>query len=68
MNIKEWHQTFRSLHNNEKGEIPVGPIVIIALIVIPLVILLINFKDTIFGWFGQSTAALSNTAGGTEGF
>jgi hypothetical protein len=36
----------RQLHRNEKGEMPIGPILIIALIVLPLIFVLLSFRDT----------------------
>lgn len=35
----------RNLHRNEKGEMPIGPILIIALVVLPLIFVLITFRE-----------------------
>jgi hypothetical protein len=35
----------RNLHRNESGEMPIGPILIIALVVLPLIFMLITFRD-----------------------
>ena len=37
---------FQKLHRNERGEMPIGPILILALIVIPLVIFLLSARDS----------------------
>ena len=38
------------LHNNESGDIPVGTIMVIGLIAIPLVIALVIFRDEVLGY------------------
>lgn len=38
------------LHNDENGDIPVGSIMVIGLIAIPLVIALVAFRDEILGY------------------
>jgi hypothetical protein len=56
------------LHRDETGDIPVGPILLIGLVVIPLVIGLVSFGDTLTDWFseqwnkitGEDTAGLEN--------
>ena len=35
----------RNLHRNESGEMPIGPILIIALVVLPLIFVLLTFRD-----------------------
>lgn len=35
----------RNLHRNESGEMPIGPILIIALVVLPLIFVLISFRE-----------------------
>jgi len=46
------------LHRNESGDVPVGTMLIIALIVIPLLFLLISFKDEIVGAFTEEANAV----------
>jgi hypothetical protein len=36
----------RNLHKNQSGEMPIGPILIIALVVLPLIFMLITFRDS----------------------
>lgn len=38
-------RTAKKLHKDQRGEMPIGPILILALIVIPLVIFLISARD-----------------------
>ncbi len=40
-------------HGEEVGDIPVGPLLMIGLIVIPLVIGLVAFGDQVMDWFGD---------------
>lgn len=35
----------RNLHRNQSGEMPIGPILIIALVVLPLIFVLITFRE-----------------------
>jgi hypothetical protein len=52
----------RSLGSDESGEIPVGPLLVIGLIVIPLVIGLITFGTELQQWLrGQWDQVGSNT-------
>ena len=48
----------------QRGEMPIGPILIIALIVLPLVIALVVYGGQIATSFGTATAAVT-TANGT---
>ena len=41
------------LHNDENGDIPVGTIMVIGLIAIPIVIALIIFRDTMLSWLSD---------------
>ena len=43
--LSQWRHLATRLHDDERGEIPVGPILMVAFIVVPLVLLLIIFKD-----------------------
>lgn len=44
-------------HHDECGEIPIGPLLIIALIIVPLVLLLVYFRDELVEFF---TGAIEN--------
>lgn len=50
MILTQLKRLFVSLHDNEDGDIPVGPILVIGLIVIPLVIALVAFGEEIVNW------------------
>lgn len=41
------------LHDNENGDIPVGPILVIGLVVIPLVIAIMMFGDELAVWLRE---------------
>lgn len=43
--------TFLALHNDENGDIPVGTIMVIGLIAIPIVIALVTFRTEVLEWF-----------------
>lgn len=45
--MKNLTDFFADLDLDERGEMPIGPLLIIALIVLPLVFLLITFRDKI---------------------
>ena len=45
--------TLNRLHKDERGDIPVGPILIIGLIAIPLVIALVIFRDELLGYLRE---------------
>jgi len=55
-NIKGFLQR---LHQDDRGDIPVGNILIIGLIAIPLVIALIAFGDAIMDWLADQWAKVS---------
>ena len=44
-------------HQDDRGEIPIGPLLIIALIIVPLVLLLVYFRDELVTFF---TDAIEN--------
>jgi len=54
-------ELFTNLHNDERGEMPIGPMLIIGLIVIPLVTLLIVFKDKITSFVSDESTAMFDT-------
>ena len=45
--MNKLEELLAQLHDDESGEMPIGPLLIIALIVLPLVFLLITFRDKI---------------------
>lgn len=47
--------TSKHLHRNKKGDIPVGTILLIGAVVIPLIILLVTYKDTVMTWLEGET-------------
>ena len=57
------------LHRDERGDIPVGPILLIGLVVIPLVIGLVAFGDTLSDWFSEQWGKITGTdTSGLEDF
>ena len=52
MSLKELGRMLPRFHNEESGDIPVGPLLMIGLIVIPLVIGLIAFGEELMSWLG----------------
>ena len=58
--LKEKIRTFLS---DDSGEIPIGPLLIIALIIVPLVLLLVYFRDNLVEFF---TNAIENLFGESE--
>lgn len=55
MFAKNFFKSFKNPQRNEKGEMPIGPLLIIALIILPLVFLLISFKNEITTYFKGET-------------
>lgn len=51
----------KRLHNDERGAVSVEQILLLALIFLPIVILLVIFKNKIVGWFQQSTTDLEQS-------
>jgi len=51
MKEKWFSQSLPDLHHNENGEVPVGTLLIIGLIVIPLVLVLAIFRSELTTWF-----------------
>ena len=52
----------REFNQDQRGEMPIGPLLIIALIVIPLVFLLILFRDEVVTFFTTAMETLFGTA------
>jgi len=63
--LKQIKQGLVRLHRDDKGEMPVGPLLVIGLIVIPLVIVLLAFsgevKDFLKNAWGTITGASATT-------
>lgn len=59
--LKQIKKVLARLHRDDKGEMPVGPMLVIGLIVIPLVIVLLAFsgevKDFLKNAWGTITGA-----------
>ena len=53
MTIRSLKTFLKKLHRNERGDIPVGPILIIGLIAIPLVSALVIFRDDLLGYLSE---------------
>jgi hypothetical protein len=48
------------LHREESGDIPIGPLLLIGLIVIPLVIGLIAFGEEVMSWLSEQWGLVSD--------
>ena len=55
MKLSVVRERVRALHTDDRGEIPIGPILIIGLIVVPLVLVLYAFRDELTSWFEKKT-------------
>lgn len=51
MKLTQIKNLLTRLHNNESGDIPVGPILVIGLVVIPLVIAIMVFGEELTKFF-----------------
>ncbi len=56
-------RSLRELAGDESGEIPVGPLLVIGLIVIPMVIGLITFGEELSGFLREQWDQVGNSAG-----
>ena len=45
---------YERFHGDQRGEIPIGPLLIIALIIVPLVLLLVFFRDELVEFFASA--------------
>ena len=54
------------LHREESGDIPVGPLLLIGLIVIPLVIGLIAFGEQVMNWLEEQWGTLQEESSGSD--
>ncbi len=57
--MKKITELFRKLHNDENGDIPVGPILLVGLIAIPLVVALIAFSEALLEWLSTQFAKIT---------
>ena len=53
MNVRDIAKRAAELNRDESGEIPVGPILVIALVVIPIGLALMTFGTDLYDWFEQ---------------
>jgi len=69
MNFTHVKTLLSRLHDDENGDIPVGPILVIGLVVIPMVIAITMFGDDLVTWFkGKWTAVKGGTGTGKMTF
>ena len=61
--MESLRRTGRSLARDDSGEIPVGPLLIIGLIVIPLVVGLITFGEEMSQFLRQQWDLVGSSAG-----
>jgi len=54
------------IYGREQGEMPIGPVLIIALIVLPLVFLLITYGGKIGKSFSDATTEVSGASSGAK--
>jgi hypothetical protein len=66
MSVQSIRDLARRLDSDESGDLPVGPLLLIGLIVIPLVIFLITFGGEIQDWFRDNFEKLSGKKGEIE--
>lgn len=68
MTSMPWSTRWQCLHEDEQGEAPVGPILLIGLIVIPLVLILVSFRNTLSGWIHEQWVRITNADTTTDPF
>ena len=54
------------LHDDEAGAMSVEKILLVALIALPIIIVLVFFRDTIMGWFDTQAGQLGQEGGGGQ--
>jgi hypothetical protein len=64
--INRIREQIRRFHDDVSGEIPIGPLLVIALIVIPLVLLLVYFRDELVSFFNTAIENLFTKSGEGE--
>ena len=68
MTIKKILDVVRRLHKDERGEVPIGPLLLIGLIAIPIVIALVTFGNEILKWLSEEWVKLKGTKVQDPGF
>ncbi|MBW1686268.1 MAG: hypothetical protein JRS35_14535 [Deltaproteobacteria bacterium] len=63
MSVQSLRDLAEQLEADESGDLPVGPLLLIGLIVIPLVIFLITFGSEIQEWFSDNFEKLKGDKG-----
>jgi hypothetical protein len=66
MSLQSIRDFAQRLDADESGDLPVGPLLLIGLIVIPLVIFLITFGSEIQEWFRDNMNELTGKKGEIE--
>ena len=66
MKLNKIKASIKKLHHDERGEIPVGPILVIGLIVIPLVVMLAVFRDNIAQFLTDQSAKIASEGTDTK--
>ena len=56
--IAKLRQSLTVLHRQESGDVPVGTLLVVALIVLPLLFLLISFRENIVEYFTEEGQAV----------
>ncbi len=59
-------RALKRLHDDEAGAMSVEKILLVALIALPIIIVLVFFRDTIMGWFDTQAGQLHQEGGGGE--
>jgi hypothetical protein len=63
MSLQSIRDFAQRLDADESGDLPIGPLLLIGLIVIPLVIFLIAFGSEIQEWFSENFEDLTGSKG-----
>jgi hypothetical protein len=66
MGFKKLLSELKRLNHDQRGDIPVGPILIIGLIAIPMVIALIAFSDDVLGYIAERFDTFKTTDGTSD--
>ncbi|MEM1444470.1 MAG: hypothetical protein AAGF84_00290 [Planctomycetota bacterium] len=61
--LTRWSSIARKLHANDRGAMSVEKVMLIGVIIIPILIGLIAFRETIFGWLSSQEGDLDTGAG-----
>ena len=66
--FKKLLRAARRFDEKREGEMPIGPILIIALVVLPLLFILIMFRDDVTGYLNAQWGNTANAAQNQTGF